>query len=89
MNTLGLGMGDRLLVAWRMCVSTVFNWYARWPLKWQLSNLWFWLLVRYAGGSDSRTPVLPVLKQDQEQRLALYCKLQGPLTLPPGAVLAH
>ena len=89
MNTLGLSMGDRLLVGWRMCVSTVLNWYARWPLKWQLSNLWVWLLVRYAGGSDSRTPVLPALNQDQEQRLALYCKLQGPLALPPGTVLAH
>lgn len=89
MNTLGLSMGDSLLVGWRMCVSTVLNWYARWPLKWQLSNLRVWLQVRYAFTPGDEAPVLPALNEAQQQRLALYCKLQGPLTLPPGAVLAH
>ncbi len=89
MNTLGLSMGDSLLVGWRMCVSTVLNWYARWPLKWQLSNLRVWLQVRYAFTPGDEAPVLPALNEAQQQRLTLYCKLQGPLTLPPGAVLAH
>ena len=89
MNTLGLSMGDSLLVGWRMCVSTVLNWYARWPLKWQLSNLRVWLQVRYAFTPGDEAPVLPALNEAQQQRLALYCKLQGLFTLPPGAVLAH
>ena len=89
MNTLGLSMGDSLLVGWRMCVSTVLNWYARWPLKWQLSNLRVWLQVRYAFTPGDEAPVLPALNEAQQQRLALYCKLQGLFTLPSGAVLAH
>ena len=89
MNSLGLSTGDRLLVGWRMCVSTVLNWYARWPLKWQLSNLWVWLQVRYASSTTHQNPVLAPLNEAQQQRLPLYCKLRGPLTLPPGAVLAH
>jgi len=89
MNTLGLSMGDRLLVGWRMCVSTVLNWYARWPLKWQLSNLRVWLQVRYAFTPGDEAPVLPALNEAQQQRLTLYCKLQGLFILPPGAVLAH
>ena len=47
MTRLGLSWQDKALVFWRMCISTVLNWYARWPLKWQLRNLWVWLLVRY------------------------------------------
>ena len=89
MNTLGLSMGDSLLVGWRMCVSTVLNWYARWPLKWQLSNLRVWLQVRYAFTPGDEAPVLPALNEAQQQRLTLYCKLQGLFTLPPGAVMAH
>ena len=77
MNTLGLSMGDSLLVGWRMCVSTVLNWYARWPLKWQLSNLRVWLQVRYAFTPGDEAPVLPALNEAQQQRLTIYCKLQA------------
>jgi len=90
MNTLGLSWQDKALVFWRMCISTVLNWYARWPLKWQLRNLGVWLLVRYTPPHNSKSvDNLPPLPEALTQRLSNYCKLQGPLTLPPGAVLAR
>ena len=90
MNKLGLSTPDRVLVFWRMCVSHTLTWLERWPLKWQLRNLWIWLLVRYTPAERS-APLhqLPPLREDQQQRLALYCKLQAPARLPADAVLAH
>ena len=90
MKTLGLSLPDQLRVLWRMGISNSLTWLDRWPLKWQLRNLWIWLLVRYTPPERrAMPPRLPALTPQQQERLPQYCKLQAPTALAPGAVLAR
>ncbi len=58
--------------------------FERWPLRWQLRNVWIWLRVQTtrAQPSPSHMPPLPALSDAQRERLKLYCQLA------PGHVLS-
>jgi len=61
----------------------------RWPLKWQLRNLFIWLRVKFTPVRPYPSTPLPALNEAQALRLQAYCKLRGPLPLPNHSTMAR
>ena len=61
----------------------------RWPLKWQLRNLFIWLRVKFTPVRPYPSTPLPALNEAQVLRLQAYCQLRGPLQLPNHSTMAR
>jgi D-alanyl-D-alanine carboxypeptidase (penicillin-binding protein 5/6) len=62
---------------------------ARWPLRWQLRNLFIWLRVKYTPVREYPFTDLPALDDAQKWRLQAYCQLRGPLPPPDHSTTAR
>ena len=71
-----------LLSQWRL------GW-DRWPLRWQVRNLYIWFRVKYTSLRIQPWPELPALNDEQKLRLSAYCQLRGPLPLPENSTTAR
>ena len=82
-------LGTRALVFWRMMKSKWKLTWARWPLRWQLRNLYLGAMVRWLINMPIAKHQHEALNPDQQLRLDAYCKLQAIQYLPDDALTAR
>ena len=62
--------------------------WAKWPLRWQLRNLYLGAMVRWRFNKPTSKHQDEALNLDQQLRLNAYCKLQQVQHLPDNALMA-
>jgi hypothetical protein len=74
---------------WKLAKSKLRFSLSHSALRWQLRNLWIWLLVRYSPARNARLTGALTLTEDQQERLNLYCKLSQPVDLKGEVLVAR